>query len=76
MLQAPHINQRMRMFVPLEQVQKEWAGCDENHFMSVHLLTILTGQGHISEDSVIFEVSESRADIDLEIIPLQTQLFL
>ena len=48
----------MRMLVLLQKVEKKWAGCNKNHFVSLHLLTILTGQSHISEFLVISQVSK------------------
>ena len=66
----------MAVFVPLQKLLEEWAGGDENHLVGLDLLTILTGQGQICEVLVISQLSESRADIVTEVVPLQTQLFI
>ena len=43
--------------------------------MCFHLLTIFTGQGHISEIVAMPQISEGCSEILLEIIRLQMQLF-
>ena len=43
--------------------------------MCLHLLTILTSQGHISKLSVISETAKCTVDILLEVIPLKTEFF-
>ena len=65
---TPHIDQGMGMFVPLQDVHKERTRSNKNHLVSLHLLTILTGQGHISEFIVLSQVSKDKA----EVVPLQT----
>ena len=44
-------------------------------FVCLHLLAILTGQGYISEVSVLYHISKGRNHIVLEIIPVQAELF-
>ena len=66
----------MWVLVPLEDVEEEGAGGYEDDLVSLHLLTILTGQGHISELLVLSQISKGRADILSEVVPLQTQLFI
>ena len=65
----------MRMLVLLQKVEEEWAGSNENHLVRLHLLTILTGQGHISEMFVLSQISKGGFNIFLEIVPLEAQLF-
>ena len=50
-----------------------WRG--QNHLVCLHLLTIFTDQGDISEALVRSQVSKGGADVILEVIPLKTQLF-
>ena len=64
------------MFVPLQDAQKERTRGDKNYLVDLHLLTILTGQGHISKLIVLSQVSNSQSDIAFEIVPLQTMLFI
>ena len=44
--------------------------------MSLHLLTILTGQGDVSELLVSSQYCKGRASVLAEVVPLQTQLFI
>ena len=44
--------------------------------MCLHLLTILTGQGHICKVPVLSQISKGRAYILFEVVPLQTQPFI
>ena len=65
----------MRVFVPSQKVLKEWTWACKDHLVSFHLLTILTGQGHISKVSIFSQLSKCTNCILLEVVPLQTQLF-
>ena len=44
--------------------------------MDLHLLTILTNQGDISEVFVPPQLPEGTGDIVPEVVPLQTELFV
>ena len=48
----------VRVLVFLEDVLKERAAGDKNHFVSVYLRAILAGQGHIREVFVVSHISE------------------
>ena len=50
-------------------------GASQDHLVSLRLLTILTGQGHISKVIVLSQVSISNFDVLLEIIPLEAKFF-
>ena len=65
----------MWVLVPLEDAEEEGAGGYEDDLVGLHLLTILTGQGHISELIIKPQISKGGADIRLKIVPLNTQLF-
>ena len=56
---TPHVDQRMRMLVPLQDVLEERTRGNKNHLVSLHLLAILTGQGHISKVVVLFQISKN-----------------
>ena len=43
--------------------------------MSLHLLIVLTGEGHISEVFLLPELAEGGRNIIFEIIPLEMKLF-
>ena len=60
------------MFVPLQNVPKERTQSNKNHLVSLYLLTILTGQGHISELLVLPQVSKCQAGVFSEAVPLQS----
>ena len=49
-------------------------GANQDHFVGFHHLTILTGQGDISEIFVPSEISKGSTDVLLKLIPLKTQL--
>ena len=51
-----HVDQGVGMFVPLQNIEKEWTRGDENHLVCLHLLTILTSQGHICEVFVLSQI--------------------
>ena len=68
-----HVYERMRMFVPLQNVLEERTRDSKNHLVSLHLLTILTGQSHISEVIVFSQVSKSTFDVFLEVVPLEAK---
>ena len=53
-----------------------WHLPSQDHLVSFQPLTILTGQGHISELLVASQIPKSGADVVTEIVPLQTDLFL
>ena len=63
------------MAVPFENVPEEWTRGCQNYLMNFHLLTILTGQGHISEVSISSETSKSCDNIFFKVIPLEAQGF-
>ena len=62
------------MFVLLQKVEKEWTGSNKNHLVHLHLLTILTGQSHISEVIILSQVSKNTFDVVLKVIPLEAKL--
>ena len=62
------------VFASSKQLLKEWTGSCQDHLMCFHLLTILTGQSHISKVIVLSQVSKSTFDVVLEVIPLEAKL--
>ena len=70
----PYIDQWVWMRVLLKQVLKKWAWGCQNHFVSLHLLTILASQCHISKLPFFAMISKSWIDVFLEVIPFQTKL--
>ena len=66
----------MAVLVLPQEVGEEGAGGDEDQLVGVHLLTILAGQGHISEVFVLLQFLKRRFDVVMEIIPLQAQLLI
>ena len=54
-----HIDERGRVLVSTKQPLKEWTGSSQDHLVGFHLMTILTGQSHISKVVVLSQVSES-----------------
>ena len=64
------------MLVLPQEVGEEGAGGDEDHLVGVYLLTILAGQGHISEVFVLLQFLKRRFDVVMEIVPLQAQLLI
>ena len=69
-----HVDKRMGMFICLEKILKEGTWCSKNDLVVFHLKAILAGQGHISKVIVLPEGCKGRADILLEVIPLQAEL--
>ena len=65
----------MRVLVPSKQLLEEGTGSSQDHFVCFHLLTMLTGQSHISKVIVLCQVSKSAFDVFLEVIPLKAKLF-
>ena len=63
------------MLVSCKQLLKERTGSSQDHFVCLHLLTILTGKGHISKVIVLSQVSKSTFDVVLEVIPLEAKFF-
>ena len=56
-LNTPDADQGMWVFVSPQDFYKEGARCNENQLVNLCLLTILTGEGHISELLVFFHFS-------------------
>ena len=73
--QASHVNQRMGVLVSLQDIFEEWTWSCQDDLVCLHLLTILTGKGDISEVLVLPQLSKGWADILLEVIPLQIKFF-
>ena len=74
--QASDVNQRMGVLVSLQDIFEEWTrGCQDD-FVGLNLVTILTGQGHISKVIGLSQISICTPDIVLEIVPLQAELFI
>ena len=48
----------MWMSISLKHLLKEWTGGSKDPLVCLHLLTILTGQGHISKLLVLSAVSK------------------
>ena len=65
----------MGMFAVSKYLLKERTWRSQDKFVCLHLLAILTCQGHISEILVISQASKSTIGILLEVIPLQTEFF-
>ena len=72
---SSHVDQLVWMLVTFEQTLEKGALRCQDHLVCFNLLTITTGQGHISEVFVFPETSKGRVHIVLEIIPLEAQLF-
>ena len=51
------------------------SGSSQDHLVCFHLLTILTGQSHISEVIVLSQASKGSFDVLLEVVPLEAELF-
>ena len=58
------------MLVASKHILEEGTGGSQDHLVRLHLLTILTGQGHISHVSVLPQLSNGRRNVIFEIIPL------
>ena len=65
----------VRVLVSSKQLLEEGAGRCQDHPVRFHLLTILTGQSHISKVIVLSQVSKCTFDVVLEVIPLKTKFF-
>ena len=65
----------MGVLVSLQNFFEEWTGRGQDDLVSLHLLTILTGQGHISEVLVLPQLTKGRSNVFFEVIPLETKLF-
>ena len=65
----------MRVLVPSKQLLEEGTGSSQDHLVCFQLLTILTGQGDISEVFVFSQISKRDFYIFLEVVPLEAQLF-
>ena len=70
-----HIDQWVRVFVSSKQLLKEGTWSCQDHLVCFHLLTILTGQSHISKVIVLSQTAKSTFDVILKVIPLETELF-
>ena len=68
-----HINEWVRVLVSSKQLLKKWTGSSQDHLVCLHLLTILTGKGHISKVIVLSQVSKRTFDVVLEVIPLEVK---
>ena len=68
-----HVEERMLVRVPPENVLEERTAGGEDDFVSVDLF-IIAGQGHIKEIFVFSQLSERSADVRLKIIPFETKL--
>ena len=62
--------QWVRVFVCSKQLLKDRTGSSQDH-----LLTILTGQSHISKVIVLSQVSKCTFDVVLEVVPLEAKFF-
>ena len=51
------------------------SGAIQDHLVGFQLMTILTGQSHISKVFVLSQVSKCNFYVVLEVVPLETQLF-
>ena len=65
----------MRVLVLSKQLLEEGTGSSQDHLVCFHLLTILTGQSHISEVIVLSQVPKSTFDDVLKVIPLEAKFF-
>ena len=59
-----------------QKLLEERTGCCQDHLVCLHLLAIITGQGHISEVIVLSQVPKSTFDDVLKVIPLEAKFFL
>ena len=63
----------MGVFVSFQDVHEEWTWCCQDNLVCLHLIAILTGQGHISEVFVPSQLSKGETQVLLEVVPLQTK---
>ena len=62
------------MRVPSKQLLEEGTGTSQDQLVCFHLLTILTGQSHITEVIALSQASNDTFDVFLEIVPLEAEL--
>ena len=70
---AFQVEERVGVWISLEDRSEEWAACREDNFVGLHLLP-LTGQCHIKQVFVLPQLSEGRAHVALELVPLQAEI--
>ena len=75
LMEPSEVDQWARMFDSLKHLIKEWTGGCQDNLVCLHLMTILTCQGHISELFLIFQTAKGTVDIFFEVIPLHPKLF-
>ena len=73
-LHPPQVEEGVGVGVPLQNGPEEGRAGREDHLVGLDLL-IVTCQGHIEEVFVFSQLSESSANICLEVVPPQTKLF-
>ena len=61
------------MWISFEDRPKEWAAGGEDNFVGLQLVS-LTGQCHVKKVFVVPQLSEGRAHIALELVPLEAEL--
>ena len=74
-LHPSHVDQWVRMLVSSKQRLEGGTGGCQDHLVSLHLLTILTGKGDIGKVVVFSQVPKGIYDILFEVIPLEAKFF-
>ena len=62
------------MLVLDQHLFEEGTGCCQDHLMGLHLVTILTGQSHISKVKVLPQIPKGFVNIGIKVIPLEAKL--
>ena len=72
-LQSLEVDQRVGMFVILQNLLKEQTACSEHHLVSLELL-ILTRQGYVAEEFIFPQTRECFRGILPMVVPGQEEL--
>ena len=72
--QTSHVYQRVGMSILLQKLHEKWTRSCKDDLVPLHLSSIFTHQGHISEVFVIPQFPKRRCDIIFKVIPLETKL--
>ena len=72
-LDSFHVDERMTVLNIFQNFLEEVGACSQDHLVSFNLL-IRTGEGHVREVFVLFQITESAADIGFKVVPSQAEL--
>ena len=74
-IDPPHENEGVRVFMLLENLPEERTGRGQNKFVSLHLFPNTADQRHICKVLFCSEISERITDDLWELVPLQAKFF-